>query len=217
MKDGLSFFNTFLLVFAGIALFVGAFIIFNTFSIIVTQRQKEMALLRAIGASRKQVMRSVMLEATIVGLRRLGRRARRRHRRRRRAEGAARRVRASTCPPAAWPSPRSTVVTSLIVGTVVTLASAWFPARKAGKVPPIAAMRAVALDRTAGSRTRMVDRSVVITPRCRSRCSPDCPARRCRWSASAPSSRSSASPCSRRCSPVRRHGCSAGRCAGPPG
>ena len=51
----MAFFNTFLLVFAGIALFVGAFIIFNTFSIIVTQRQKEMALLRAIGASGRQV------------------------------------------------------------------------------------------------------------------------------------------------------------------
>ena len=67
VKGGLAFFNTFLLAFAAIALFVGAFIIFNTFSIIVTQRQKEMALLRALGASRKQVIRSVMLEAFVVG------------------------------------------------------------------------------------------------------------------------------------------------------
>ena len=84
-KEQLGFFNTFLLVFAVIALFVGAFIIYNTFSIIVAQRTKEMALLRAIGASRKQVLRSVLLEAVVVGRRRLGRRPRRRHRRGRRA------------------------------------------------------------------------------------------------------------------------------------
>ena len=64
----MSFFNTFLMVFAVIALFVGAFIIFNTFSIIVAQRQKEMALLRALGASNRQVTRSVLVEATVVGL-----------------------------------------------------------------------------------------------------------------------------------------------------
>ncbi|HTH06332.1 MAG TPA: ABC transporter permease, partial [Ilumatobacteraceae bacterium] len=68
VKDGLAFFNTFLMVFAVIALFVGAFIIFNTFSIIVAQRQKEMALLRALGASNRQVTRSVLAEATVVGL-----------------------------------------------------------------------------------------------------------------------------------------------------
>ena len=67
VKDGMSFFNTFLMVFAVIALFVGAFIIFNTFSIIVAQRQKEMALLRALGASNRQVTRSVLVEATVVG------------------------------------------------------------------------------------------------------------------------------------------------------
>ena len=54
--------------FAGIAVFVGAFIIFNTFSITVAQRTREFALLRTMGASRRQVLRSVMLEALIVGL-----------------------------------------------------------------------------------------------------------------------------------------------------
>ena len=68
IKQGLSFFNTFLLVFAFISLFVGAFIIYNTFSIIVAQRSRELALLRAIGASTKQVKRSVSLEALVVGL-----------------------------------------------------------------------------------------------------------------------------------------------------
>jgi putative ABC transport system permease protein len=68
LKEGLGFFRTFLLVFALIALFVGSFIIFNTFSIIVAQRSKELALLRALGASRRQVLASVIIEAVVVGL-----------------------------------------------------------------------------------------------------------------------------------------------------
>ena len=71
-----AFFKTFLLVFAVIALFVGAFIIYNTFSIIVAQRTREMALLRALGASRRQVLRSVLLEAVVDRARRVGRRPR---------------------------------------------------------------------------------------------------------------------------------------------
>ncbi|HEX2849752.1 MAG TPA: ABC transporter permease, partial [Acidimicrobiales bacterium] len=68
MQKNLAFFGTFMLAFALISLFVGAFIIYNTFSIIVAQRTREMALLRAIGASRRQVMASVVGEAAIVGL-----------------------------------------------------------------------------------------------------------------------------------------------------
>ena len=68
IEEGLGFFNTFLLVFAVIALFVGSFIIYNSFSILVAQRSREMALLRAIGASRRQVLGSVLLEAVVVGL-----------------------------------------------------------------------------------------------------------------------------------------------------
>ena len=55
------------LIFAGIALFVGSFIIWNTFTMIVTQRSREIALLRAIGATRRQVLRSLVLEATLIG------------------------------------------------------------------------------------------------------------------------------------------------------
>jgi putative ABC transport system permease protein len=55
IKEGLGFFTTALLVFAGISLFVGAFLIFNTFSMLVAQRARELALLRALGASRRQV------------------------------------------------------------------------------------------------------------------------------------------------------------------
>ncbi|MCL8024158.1 ABC transporter permease [Nocardioides bruguierae] len=63
-----SFLTTFLLVFAGIALVVGAFLIVNTFSILVAQRSRELALLRALGASRRQVTGSVLVEAGVMGL-----------------------------------------------------------------------------------------------------------------------------------------------------
>ena len=156
----MAFFGTFLLVFAFIALFVGAFIIFNTFSIIVTQRQKEMALLRAIGASGKQVMRSVMVEAFAVGLiasvaglaSGIGV-----------AAGLTKLLAAFglDLPSGSLAITGGTIITSLIVGTAVTLVSAYMPARKAAKVPPIAAMRAVAIDRTGTSRKRPIIGTII--------------------------------------------------------
>ena len=68
VQEGLGFFTTFLLAFAGVALFVGAFIIVNTFSMLIGQRTRELALLRALGASRGQVLRVVLGEAALVGL-----------------------------------------------------------------------------------------------------------------------------------------------------
>ena len=65
---GLSFFNTFLLVFAAIGLVVACFTIYNTFQIIVTQRRREMALLRSVGATRRQVLWAQLLEAVIIGV-----------------------------------------------------------------------------------------------------------------------------------------------------
>src|SRR5205085_9096083 len=67
VKGDFSFLSTALLVFARIALFVGAFIIFNSFSMTLTQRMRELALLRTLGASRRQILRSVMIEAAAVG------------------------------------------------------------------------------------------------------------------------------------------------------
>lgn len=67
IEDGLGNLNTMLLAFAAIALFVGIFLIANTFTMLVAQRTKELALLRAVGASRRQVKRSVLLEAAVVG------------------------------------------------------------------------------------------------------------------------------------------------------
>ena len=69
----LDFFEAFLLVFAGIALLVGTFSIYNTFSILIAQRTRESALLRAIGASRAQVLRSITGEALVIGVRRVRR------------------------------------------------------------------------------------------------------------------------------------------------
>jgi putative ABC transport system permease protein len=68
IEEGLGFFRTGLLVFAFVSLFVGAFIIFNTFNIIVSQRTRELGLLRALGASRRQVLASVLAEAVVIGL-----------------------------------------------------------------------------------------------------------------------------------------------------
>ena len=140
IDEALSFVTTFLLVFAGVALTVGAFLIVNTFSILVAQRSRELALLRAIGASRRQVARSVLLEAGVVGL--LGS-----------AVGLGLgfvlavgikllfgRIGLDLSASDLVLEPR-TVVVSLGVGLIVTLAAAYLPARRAGRVPPVAAMR----------------------------------------------------------------------------
>ena len=68
LSDALGFLRTALLVFAGVALLVGGFLIFNTFSVTVAQRTKEFALLRVLGASRRQVLRSVLIETFVVGV-----------------------------------------------------------------------------------------------------------------------------------------------------
>src|SRR5205085_12429608 len=68
LNSGMVMIRWFLLGFGGIALLVGAFVIFNTLSITVAQRTREFATLRTLGASRKQVMRSVRLEGLVIGL-----------------------------------------------------------------------------------------------------------------------------------------------------
>ena len=76
LLEAISFLRTFLLIFAGISLVVGAFLIVNTFSILVAQRSRELALLRALGASKRQVTRSVLFEAFLRRRRRVDARAR---------------------------------------------------------------------------------------------------------------------------------------------
>ncbi|MEP7089307.1 MAG: FtsX-like permease family protein [Nocardioidaceae bacterium] len=140
VQKGLEFFTIFLLVFAGVALFVGSFIIVNTFSMLVGQRARELALLRAIGATRAQVMRTVLGEAVVIGL--VGS-----------ALGiafglliaagaeAAIRTFLSTDIGSGLPVHPTTVVLSVLVGVVVTVVSAVLPARRASRVAPVAAMR----------------------------------------------------------------------------
>ncbi len=155
IADQLSFFNSFLLVFALVALFVGVFIIFNTFSIVVAQRTREMALLRAVGASQRQLLGSVVFEALIIGV----------------LAGIAGMVAgvflASILKVALegfgldLPSTRTvvtgnTIALALTTGVLITVIAAVVPARKASKVPPIAALRDVATERG----TRVVQRAI---------------------------------------------------------
>ncbi|HEY7486361.1 MAG TPA: FtsX-like permease family protein [Streptosporangiaceae bacterium] len=131
-----------LLACAGIALFVGIFLIVNTFTMLIAQRTKELALLRAVGATRRQVTRSVLVEALVVGLVAatagfaVG-------------IGASAGVRAvlsatdSTLPDGPLVIRAATLIAALGLGVGVTLLAAWPPARHAAKIPPVAAMSSV--------------------------------------------------------------------------
>jgi putative ABC transport system permease protein len=153
LKKGLSFFSNFILVFAYISLFVGMFIIYNTFSIVVAQRARDMAMLRAIGASRGQVVRSVIFESVAVGvvasaaglgvgvLMSFGLRAL--------LGGVGLEV-----PGGPIVIVPSTVVTAMVVGTLITVASALWPALRSSRVKPIAALRDVAIDVSGSSAAR---------------------------------------------------------------
>lgn len=144
----LDIFKYVLLAFAAIGLIVGTFIIYNTFSMIVAQRNRELALLRAIGASRKNVSRSVLLEALVVGIiggvigLGLG-------------VGIAAAMQALTTssgvPSGGLQVGVWAILSAIFVGIVVTLISAWFPAQRASRIPPVEAMRMSAAEPGAGS------------------------------------------------------------------
>jgi putative ABC transport system permease protein len=136
--------RTFLLVFGAIALFVGAFVIFNTISITVAQRARELATLRTLGASRRQVLRSVLLETLVIGVlaSAIGLVA---------GLGIAKGLGAlfaalgADLPQAHLVLARRTVAISLVTGTVVTILAGLVPAIRATRVPPISAVREGAL------------------------------------------------------------------------
>lgn len=152
-KAFLNILNTALLVFAGIALLVASFSIHNTFSIIVAQRSRESALLRALGASRGQVLFATALEALVVGL--AGS-----------AIGLAAGVGLAVGLKALLASAGMELVTSgvvvqppalaagMVVGLVVTVVSAVVPSLKASRVAPLAALRELAVDQGSVSRSR---------------------------------------------------------------
>jgi putative ABC transport system permease protein len=162
VDSALSGFSTALLVFALIALFVGGFTIFNTFSIIVGQRTRELALLRIVGASRRQIFRSVLAEAAAVGLAAsavglgLG-------------VAAARGLEALlsalgvTLPSFALVVEPRTVLVALGVGVGVTVASALGPARRAVRIPPVVALGApTGGDGEVSSRRRILTGGVCV-------------------------------------------------------
>ncbi|HTA12478.1 MAG TPA: FtsX-like permease family protein, partial [Solirubrobacteraceae bacterium] len=140
LEEKLGFLRTFLLVFAYVALFVGAFIIFNTISITVAQRTREFGLLRTLGASRAQIMRAVVEEGLLLGI-----------------VGAVIglfggiglapaldglfKAFGADLPDNGTVLETRTVVVSLAVGIIVTIVAGFFPALRATRVPPIAAMR----------------------------------------------------------------------------
>src|ERR671924_738381 len=154
-NEGLSFVRYFLLGFGGIALFVGAFVIFNTLSITVAQRTREFATLRTLGASRRQVLRSVVLEslalglvASLIGLG-LGVAL---------AAGLSSLLQAvgMSLPQTALVFATRTSVIAIVAGTTVTLLAGIVPAFKATRVPPIAAVREGAILHGSQLRSQLV-------------------------------------------------------------
>jgi putative ABC transport system permease protein len=148
--EQLGFITIFFLVFALIAVFVGAFVIYNSFAIVVAQRTREMALLRAIGARRRQVRRAVVVEAAVVGL--VGS-----------AIGfvvglglAALLGAFLQLPEGALAILPSSVVIAIATGLIVTVFSSLVPAWRASRVPPLAAMRDVAVDRSGRTPVRFL-------------------------------------------------------------
>jgi putative ABC transport system permease protein len=140
LESNLGFLRTFLLIFAYVSLFVGAFIIFNTFSITVAQRTREFGLLRTLGASRTQILREVIFEGVLLGvggslLGLLGGIAL--------APALDQLFKAfgADLPDSGTVLQSRTIIVSLLVGTIVTLLAGLMPALRATRVPPIAALR----------------------------------------------------------------------------
>ena len=152
-RQFLNTFTMFLTVFAGVALLVASFSIYNTFSILVAQRSRESALLRALGAARAQIVASVMVEAVLVGLVAS-------------AAGLSGGVGIAgllkglfdsfgfSLPAGGLVFDAGTTVTCLTVGTLVTLAAGVLPAVRASRVAPVAALRESAAEAVAVSRIR---------------------------------------------------------------
>ncbi|MFJ8780104.1 ABC transporter permease [Streptomyces sp. NPDC102476] len=151
----LDIFTTFLLVFSGVALLVATFSIHNTFAIVVAQRTRENALLRALGASRRQVTAATLTEASVVAVTAS-------------AAGLAGGIGIAAglqvlFPAIGFPFPEGdlvigvlSMVLPLAVGVIVCLGSALLPAVRAGRTAPLAALRETAVDQSGASRLRAV-------------------------------------------------------------
>ncbi len=160
VAKGIGFITIFLTIFSLIALGVGLFVIYNVFSVTAAQRQRENALLRAIGASRRQVTLGLLIEAFAVGL--VGA-----------VLGLATGVGLSKglslllsafgvdIPTKGLILTPRTVVVTLLAGLSATLLAAILPALRAGRVPPVAAMRETALETTGSGRGRLIAAATV--------------------------------------------------------
>jgi putative ABC transport system permease protein len=156
----LTVFTTFLLVFSGVALLVATFSIHNTFAIVVAQRTRENALLRALGAARRQVTAAALAEACLVALTAS-------------LTGLAGGIGIAAglqalFPAIGFPFPDGDLVVKtlsmtlpLAVGLVVCLGSALLPARRAGRTAPLAALRETAVDTSGASRVRVIAGAVL--------------------------------------------------------
>ncbi|QES54994.1 ABC transporter [Streptomyces venezuelae] len=157
IERGLGQLGNMLLVFAGISLFVGIFLIYNTFTMLVTQRTKELALLRAVGANRGQVMRSVLTEALVVGVvsavvglisgigLAVGMRS---------VIGSL----GAKLPGGGVVVAPTTIIAALVIGVLVTTVAALLPAWRTGRIAPVAAMGSAHLPASAKS---LVVRNVI--------------------------------------------------------
>ncbi|MBK3581412.1 ABC transporter permease [Streptomyces sp. MBT65] len=156
----LTVFTTFLLVFSGIALLVATFSIHNTFAIVIAQRTRENALLRALGASRRQVTAATVAEASVVAVTAS-------------AAGLAGGIGIAAglkllFPALGFPFPEGDLVIRplsmalpLAVGIAVCLGSALMPAVRAGRTAPLAALRETMVDQSGASRTRALTGSTL--------------------------------------------------------
>ena len=161
IRESLGFLQTFLLVFGFIAVFVGSFLIFNTFSITVAQRISEFGMLRTLGASRRQILSAVMAEAGTIGLvgALLG-------------IGGGFVIAAAIealfkafgleLPTTGLQLESRTVIVALIVGVLVTLASSLLPALRSTRVPPIAALHAFSPPPTRRRRLAFLALSILL-------------------------------------------------------
>jgi putative ABC transport system permease protein len=155
IEQGLSFFTIFLTVFSLIAMGVACFVIYNVFSITAAQRSRENALLRAVGAQRAQVTRSLLIEAIAVGL--VGS-----------ILGLVAGLGVSTAlkgflsaigvdfPSTTLQLLPRTIVVTVVIGMIVTVLSAIMPALRGGRVSPLAAMRDSAVEHVGSNRKRVI-------------------------------------------------------------
>jgi len=162
IEKSLSFVTIFLAIFSFIALGVGMFVIYNVFSITAAQRQRENALLRALGASRRQITWSMMIEAVFVGLAGslvglVG------------GIGLASGIKALlnafdyVIPARGLAIETRTITITLLAGTFATVLAAVGPAIGAGRIPPVAAMSDAILERVGSVRRRVVWAGIAAT------------------------------------------------------